>query len=64
MALPDGTVLRAQWWPPRGARPLLQPQVPVVGAAVRVWRVPTAPSSAPAVVDALDPSAARVAADE
>ena len=43
-------------WRPRFVKPLLQTQVPGVGAAVRVWRSPDAPADHPLVVEALDPS--------
>lgn len=38
-------------------RTLLQPQVPSVGAAARIWAVPGAAADAPCVVEAVDPSA-------
>lgn len=48
IALPDGTVVAA--WHGRG-EPILQPQVPGVGAPVRVWRADGA-----LVVEVVDPT--------
>lgn len=40
----------------RGSNPLLQSQVPAVGAAARIWRLSGATDDDPLVVDVVDPS--------
>ncbi|MBO9626554.1 MAG: hypothetical protein J7484_09295 [Microbacterium sp.] len=60
VALDDGGYVRSVWHRPSArARGILQPQVPVVGGHVRVWRMPGAPAEWPHVVDVTDPSAPR-----
>lgn len=51
-------------WRPRTSRQLLQPQVPGVGSAVRVWSIPDAAAADPLVIEALDPTVIAGAADE
>lgn len=51
-----GERLLAAWTPhPRRGAYLLQPQIPGIGAAVRVWSVPGV-AGAPLVVEAVDPT--------
>jgi len=58
--LGDGSTLRGRGSPrTASSRPLLQSQVPGVGAEARVWRVVEVgvdPSAAPVVIQAADPS--------
>ncbi|MET0821093.1 MAG: hypothetical protein ABWY58_09010, partial [Aeromicrobium sp.] len=56
----DGRRVSARWHrssPMNAGRELLQPQVPGVGATVRIWAVPGASVDAPHVIEALDPTA-------
>ncbi|GAB3402153.1 hypothetical protein GCM10027515_11560 [Schumannella luteola] len=48
----------ARWTSPRGASPLLQPQVPGEGARADVWLDPAADAAHPLVVDLADPTLA------
>lgn len=58
----DGATV-AGVWRPRTKRPLLQSQVPGVGASARVWSVPAAATTAePLVIEVLDPTVAADAA--
>lgn len=51
-----GALIGGQWQPANARLYLLQPQVPGVGAAVRIWRAPDAPDDAPVVIEVADPS--------
>lgn len=58
-ATDDGQTIRARWFrasPANADETLLQPQVPVIGSAVRVWAAPGSTEDDPLVVEALDPS--------
>ena len=54
----EGDRVRGVWAPIRGASGnVLQSQVPPIGAAAVVWRVPGADASAPLVIEVFDPTA-------
>ncbi|RDZ28049.1 hypothetical protein DX914_02570 [Lysobacter silvisoli] len=53
---PGGAPIHGQWQPANARLYLLQPQVPGVGAEVRIWRAPNTPANAPLVIEVADPS--------
>ena len=58
----DGATVEGVWRP-RTTRPLLQSQVPGVGASARVWSIPAAATTAePLVIEVLDPTVVADAA--
>lgn len=56
----DGATVSGEWHRPTArSAGLLQPQLPGVGAEVRVWRVAGAPADWPLLIEAVDPSVSR-----
>lgn len=54
---PAGTAMLGTWRPRPGThKPILQTQLPRVGASARLWRIADAPADYPLVIEALDPS--------
>jgi hypothetical protein len=53
----DGETVSGEWHRPTArSAGLLQPQLPGVGAEVRVWRITGAPADWPLLIEAVDPS--------